>query len=73
MLKELGGRFTLSDDCHGPGAVANNYHLLLEYLKKTGVTEIYYLKRGEAGIVEAIKVENIQDHTFWAALNPAEL
>ena len=67
MIKNVGGKFTLSDDSHGPHAVANNYHLLLAYLKETGVTEVYHLVKTPTGVEEA-KIEDIQNHPFWAPL-----
>jgi len=67
MIKSLGGKFTLSDDSHGPLYVANNYHLLLAYLKETGVTEVYHLVKTDAGVVVA-EIEDIQNNPFWGTL-----
>lgn len=42
----LGGRFTLSDDSHGPPAVGLNYSRLHTYAKETlGLQEIWHLER----------------------------
>ncbi|KAH9921936.1 histidinol-phosphatase [Epithele typhae] len=39
-----GGRFTLSDDSHGPHAVGLNYHKLLEYARREGIGELWTLE-----------------------------
>ncbi|KAG6853244.1 hypothetical protein C0991_005746 [Blastosporella zonata] len=65
------GRFALSDDSHGPHAVALNYHRLPEYLKSAGVTELWYLQRSEtvnaAGRrVQPVRLEGLwEEHPFW--------
>lgn len=37
------GRFTLSDDSHGPLQVGQNYDLLFAYLEERNMQELYYL------------------------------
>ncbi|KAJ6617085.1 histidinol-phosphatase [Mycena sp. CBHHK59/15] len=66
-----GGRLTLSDDSHGPHAVGLNYGRLPEYLKRVGVSDLWFLEDSEtpnaAGRnVRAVKMD--QDwatHPFW--------
>lgn len=66
LIKSHGGKFTLSDDSHGPLAVGMNYHLLLEYLQKIQITVIYVLERDEqTGKVVHKEIQDIQNHTFW--------
>jgi histidinol-phosphatase (PHP family) len=42
-----GGRFTLSDDSHGPHAVGLNYDRLRDYVQRIGLKELWYLGHGE--------------------------
>lgn len=43
LIKQKGGRFTLSDDSHGVHAVGLNYSRLRDYLKRTGIDQLWYL------------------------------
>ncbi|KAK4056760.1 hypothetical protein OIO90_002312 [Microbotryomycetes sp. JL221] len=43
LIHSKGGRFTLSDDSHGPQAVGLNYDRAYEYLREQGVQELWYL------------------------------
>ena len=45
MIVKHGGKLGLSDDSHGKHAVGLNYGRLADYLKMSGITEIYHLKR----------------------------
>jgi len=45
MIVKHGGKLGLSDDSHGKHGVGLNYGRLADYLKMSGVTEIYYLAR----------------------------
>ncbi|KAF9472708.1 histidinol phosphate phosphatase H [Pholiota conissans] len=45
IIIRLGGRFTLSDDSHGPQAVGLDYHRLPLYLKAMGISELWYLQK----------------------------
>ncbi|OCH90809.1 histidinol phosphate phosphatase H [Obba rivulosa] len=47
MIMEAGGRFTLSDDSHGPQAVGLNYAHMAAYLRRIGVDELWVLERSE--------------------------
>ncbi|KAF8581825.1 histidinol-phosphatase [Ramaria rubella] len=51
-IKKLGGRFTLSDDSHGPHAVGLNYHRLRDYVQRTGITQLWYLRPRETQSVQ---------------------
>lgn len=42
VMIEMGARFTLSDDSHGPADVGMHYKKLLEYLLKYGITKVYF-------------------------------
>ncbi|RDB25993.1 putative histidinol-phosphatase [Hypsizygus marmoreus] len=70
ILKQ-GGRFALSDDSHGPHAVGLNYKRMAEYLRATGVSEIWYLQESQvpnaAGrTVQAVKLDGEWwNHVFW--------
>lgn len=43
LIAQLGGRFCLSDDSHGPQAVGLNYGRLRDYLVANKVENIWYL------------------------------
>ena len=47
MIIKNGGRLALSDDSHGKHGVGLNYGRLANYLKISGITEIYHLARCE--------------------------
>lgn len=40
-----GGRFTLSDDSHGPHAVGLNYSRMRDYILRVGIKDIWILER----------------------------
>lgn len=42
MIKECGGRFTLSDDAHAPNEVGLFYKEAVEYLSQEGIDSVYY-------------------------------
>lgn len=50
MIVKLGGKLGLSDDSHGKHTVGLNYDRLADYLGTSGITEIHYLGREEAGV-----------------------
>jgi len=52
-IVELGGRFTLSDDSHGPLAVGGNYDRAYEYLAAKGVEELWSLAPAAPGSEES--------------------
>ena len=63
----------LSDDSHGKHAVGLNYSRLAEYLKASGVTEIYSLVEGEGGlsgraVKPAVVGGNWWSDPFWERL-----
>ncbi|RPD60954.1 histidinol-phosphatase [Lentinus tigrinus ALCF2SS1-7] len=43
IIRENAGRFTLSDDSHGPHAVGLNYSRLVEYARRVGIDELWVL------------------------------
>ena len=47
LILKHGGRFALSDDSHGPHAVGLNYHRLLEYIRRVGVIELWFLHHSD--------------------------
>lgn len=74
LILGFGGRFALSDDSHGPDAVGQNYALMFEYLRRTGVAEIWYLERSDQTNVGGRYVRPARlegewwNHPFWKAL-----
>lgn len=48
-ILKLGGRFTLSDDSHGPLAVGLHYDKAYNYLRERGVEQLWYLAEAEEG------------------------
>ncbi|PPR06725.1 hypothetical protein CVT26_001330 [Gymnopilus dilepis] len=71
VIIDLGGRFALSDDSHGPHAVGLNYDRLPHYLQSVGVTQLWYLQRSTAPNAAGRKIQAVRlsgdwlDHDFW--------
>ena len=71
IIRKMGGRFALSDDSHGPHAVGLNYSRLLDYGRKTGITEIWVLYPSESRNAGGRKVTSLRlegawwEHPFW--------
>lgn len=77
LFLSLGGRFALSDDSHGIEHVGTNYHRMLEFVKKAGISEIYYADREapatsrkdsrfpNAGF-SRIAIEGLVEMPYWA-------
>ena len=75
IILAAGGRFTLSDDSHGPHAVGLNYCRLVQYARRVGINELWVLDcsgsernvAGRPGI--ANKVQGVWwEHEFWKRL-----
>lgn len=43
LIIQRGGKFTISDDSHGPLKVGQNYDKLYNYLKEFNIDTLYYL------------------------------
>ena len=73
IIHRHNGRFTLSDDSHGPHAVGLNYHRLPEYLQAMDISELWFLQHSNnpnvAGrTIQAAKLSGEWlDHEFWHA------
>ncbi|KAI0795602.1 polymerase/histidinol phosphatase-like protein [Abortiporus biennis] len=71
VIQEYGGRFTLSDDSHGPHAVGLNYHRMADYMRHAEINELWVLERSKTKniggrYVHARKVEgDWRGHKFW--------
>jgi histidinol-phosphatase (PHP family) len=52
VWRDMGGRFTMSDDSHGIAQVATNYERGLAFLERLGVTEIWTFTRRKGHDVE---------------------
>ncbi|KAL9106187.1 MAG: hypothetical protein Q9227_008779 [Pyrenula ochraceoflavens] len=75
---ERGGRFCLSDDSHNIHQVGQNYHDLIQFLQKVGISKLCYLKHGEPPHnevvderfptlrVKEIEVTQLQGQALWA-------
>ncbi|OBZ85566.1 putative histidinol-phosphatase [Choanephora cucurbitarum] len=70
-ILQKGGKFTLSDDCHGPKDVGLYYHKLPVYLKEVGIHTLYYLAR-EKGETVVKKHDNVLDDVFWRKIESWE-
>ncbi len=66
LIKELGGRFALSDDAHGPDFVGLNYGRLRSYLHDTlGVLSLCYLERCNEQNRGGRKVRAVEVEGSW--------
>ena len=61
------GRFTLSDDSHGPHAVGLNYGRLFHYARGVGITELWFLSPDKTGeTLRPVKFDGQWwSHGFW--------
>ncbi|TCD69813.1 histidinolphosphatase [Steccherinum ochraceum] len=72
LIQRLDGRFTLSDDSHGPHAVGLNYARMKEYAMRVEISEIWHLERSprvnHAGrLTRPCRVAgDIWESGFWA-------
>ncbi|KAF8523643.1 histidinol phosphate phosphatase H [Gautieria morchelliformis] len=70
---KFGGRFTLSDDSHGPHAVGLNYHRLRDYVQRVGLKELWCLGHGERSevsgrcLVPIVATVDWSNTASWAA------
>ncbi|KAI9249318.1 Polymerase/histidinol phosphatase-like protein [Sporodiniella umbellata] len=65
IIKSKGGKFSLSDDCHGPQDVGMFYEKLPAYLSEVGINTVHYLfKEGNKVVVKEHK--NILEDAFWS-------
>jgi len=68
------GRFVLSDDSHGTGHIGTNYAKALQFLKKTGISEIYYFEKtsGDSNgrlndtVARGITMSDLESHKYWS-------
>ncbi|SCV72066.1 BQ2448_4760 [Microbotryum intermedium] len=77
LIQSLGGRFTLSDDSHGPQAVGLHYDQAYAYLSERGLQELWYLapapKEGsdDPNVSRGVVAKRIQGRPWvdeWPAL-----
>ncbi|KAI8066927.1 polymerase/histidinol phosphatase-like protein [Gilbertella persicaria] len=66
-IQQKGGKFTLSDDCHGPNDVGLYYEKLPVYLKETGIDTLYYLAN-QNGKVVVKEHKDVLDDAFWSKI-----
>ncbi|KAH8112391.1 histidinol phosphate phosphatase H [Phellopilus nigrolimitatus] len=73
LVLNFGGRFTISDDSHGPHAVGLNYNKLHRYLRDIGIEELWYLSKDtqtelgrEKRCLKPVKlIGDWWSHGFW--------
>jgi histidinol-phosphatase (PHP family) len=73
VILRHGGRLALSDDSHGPDAVALNYRRLRDYLRDEGVEQIWHLQlsdesnAGGRAVCSVVVEGDWTEHKFWAS------
>lgn len=73
-----GGRFCLSDDSHGVDQVSLNFHRVLEFLDRTGISQLHYLQLAETPAqatapdarfpltqIASVSLEELKNMEFW--------
>ncbi|GAQ07694.1 probable histidinol-phosphatase [Aspergillus lentulus] len=69
-----GGRFVLSDDSHGLDQVGFNFHGVLAFMEKAGISTLHYLELGDEPAVDerfprtqirSIHVDELKKLPFW--------
>jgi len=68
LILARGGKFTLSDDSHGPNDVAMHYDKLQAYLLEMGVDSLYYLAIDDKGNTFVQEHKNAAQDMFWERL-----
>ncbi|GAA5845408.1 hypothetical protein JCM9279_003021 [Rhodotorula babjevae] len=69
LILAKGGRFTLSDDSHGPQAVGLHYDRVYAYLRERNVQELWRLVPASEGdkVKRAVRAENIEGRPWLDA------
>jgi len=70
---KMQGRFVLSDDSHGVDQIGTNYGKALEFIKTTGIQEIYRFGKGSSEgkgrlndtIMHRVSLDELESHDFW--------
>ncbi|KAG7451511.1 histidinol phosphate phosphatase H [Guyanagaster necrorhizus] len=71
IIVKHGGRFTLSDDSHGPHAVGLNYDRVAKYLRSVNIAELWYLQKSINVNAAGRKIQPVRlegdwwNHAFW--------
>ncbi|KAL2915452.1 hypothetical protein HK105_205068 [Polyrhizophydium stewartii] len=60
-----GVRFCLSDDSHGPLAVATAYRRVHDYLAEVGIHQVFFPKLAADGSLTIESLPNVLSHPFW--------
>ncbi|KAF1982617.1 histidinol-phosphatase [Aulographum hederae CBS 113979] len=75
VFLEMGGSFTLSDDSHEMGHIGQNYHGVLDAVKRAGIPEIRYFHRGKDGegdwkgtVTSSMPVSALSNHEFFTVV-----
>ncbi|KAF1980062.1 histidinol phosphate phosphatase H [Bimuria novae-zelandiae CBS 107.79] len=68
----MGGRFAMSDDSHGTDQIGTNYPRLLQFMRKVGIKELFYVDRNAAPTdgrfaagFSSIPVDDLIHLPFW--------
>lgn len=69
-FKDMGGSFTLSDDSHGCGHVATNFHRALDGIASAGITVLSCL---EPASDSTFSSDSRFPHVGWRKVTVAEL
>ncbi len=74
-FRELGGRFTLSDDSHGVEHVGLNFDKMLQCIRDAGITELFHLAPAESlNSLDSrftdvrwasVSLTDLESHKFW--------
>jgi len=73
---EMKGRFVLSDDSHGVGHIGTNYCKALEFIRETGIRELYYFAKGSGEgdgrlndtVMHCVSLAEVERHGFWQSI-----
>ena len=68
LILSLNGRFTLSDDSHGPLAVGLHYDKLYKYLKDRKLEKLWVLTEDKGNKLIAVEVAGTPWLNEWASL-----
>lgn len=83
LMISKGVKFVLSDDSHGDDQVGLNYHIVLSYIKRMNINEIWYydledvgnleVRNGKGSVVlKPISTTDLAKNNFWKVNYPGK-
>ncbi|GAB7339659.1 hypothetical protein MBLNU457_6242t1 [Dothideomycetes sp. NU457] len=73
---KMKGRVVLSDDSHGISHIGTNYGKSLQFMKTTGISEVYYFEKTSVAskgrlnetVTRSISIAELENHKYWQSM-----